>query len=124
MIPFMKHLPPLIGIFLSTPALASTIFCHADFDEGSHYELTAEGANAGFRYSTNDGIDLHADLKTSRSEISENKFVVVNAANENMGATVNAAFDAANGTYLGKMGVTFDLQHADPLELDASCSVK
>jgi hypothetical protein len=123
MIPGMKHLS-LLCLLVSTPAFASTLLCRADFDEGSHYELTVQGAAAGFRYLTNDGIDLHADLKASLSEISEGKSVAVKAANENMGASVDAAFDAPSGTYLGKMMVTFDLQHADPLELDASCTLQ
>ena len=123
MILFMKHLP-LLCLFFATPAFAATLFCHADFDEGSHYELTVKGADAGFRYVTDDGIDLRAALKASRQDLVEGKSVAVSAANENMGATVDAAFDAASGTYLGKMGVTFDLQHADPLELDASCTLQ
>lgn len=121
---------PLLCLFFTPSAFAETLQCRADFDESSHYELSAEvhprteSSPASFRYVTEDGIDLRASLVASSEAIVPGQTVSIVAANENMGATVHAAFDAATKSYRGTMLVTFDLQQADPVELDASCTVQ
>lgn len=124
----MKKLLFLAFWALPSQASAAELFCRADFDESSHYEVTAlvgagglEGSVA-LRFRSDDGMDLHADLRPESQAIIPGQAVRFNAQGEAMGASLDVAF--ANGEYRGVLGVSFGLDHAEPLALDTVCTLR
>jgi hypothetical protein len=126
----MKIFTFLLGLFIfSSAAHAEKFQCRADFDESSHYELSAEtesGSIRGsvvFRYVTEDGIDLSAELSPKEQKFESEKFFRVMAENQNMRVLAEGIFDRTQEKFSGNIRVNFDLEHADPVELAAICTL-
>jgi hypothetical protein len=117
-------LSALALLFFASPAFASTLLCRANYDEGSHYELSAnvsEGAvrgPVGLRYATDDGIDLHAELAARSARFGPGGLVHLEAANDSMGLTLDGTVGADM-----RLAISFGLEHAEPVELTARCAL-
>ena len=109
-----------VALILAPHAGAAGFTCIAPFDEGSRYELRHHGVNglAVLRYYTDDGLDLRAEMK-AKNYRDDGKELHLEAANESMGLTLQAT--GAEGEYAGTLNISFSLEHAESLELEAKC---
>jgi len=123
----MRNLVFAFFLVAPLPVYAGSLHCRADYDESSHYELTAQVSGetiqgaVGFRYVTSDNIDLHADLSPKQQRVEPGKGISFEAANDSMSVKLETVFEKAG--YKGPLEVSFSLDHAEPLTLDAVCAL-
>lgn len=114
----------------SASASAQALRCQADFDESSHYELEAAveaGALKGpvaLRYVTEDGLDLRAEMKATAFRQVPGELLQLKAANESMALALDAVEMGPPGSLVGRMTISFSLDHAEDLELSANCALR
>ncbi|MGZ3655492.1 MAG: hypothetical protein ACXVB9_20215 [Bdellovibrionota bacterium] len=120
----------LIPVLVSLPAFAETLNCRADYDEGSHYEISAAvngraiSGDVAFRFLSNDGINLHSALKPQTQSFDVGKKIELTARDENMSVALRTDFETGSKDYEGVLTVTFDLQDAQPVDVNAQCTLQ
>jgi hypothetical protein len=121
-----SHLIPLC-LLVATPAYSATLHCRSDYDDSSHYEITAslgKRGTVGLRYVTEDGVDLHSDLSAKKQEVSLGHSIRLEAENATMGLRLDTVFDSGSLSYKGTAQLRFSLEHAEPVDLAADCFVR
>jgi len=119
-----------IPALFSLPAFAETLNCRADYDEGSHYEISAAvngraiSGDVAFRFLSNDGINLHSALKPQTQNFELARKIELTARDENMSVALKADFETGAQDYEGVLTVTFDLQDAQPVVVNAQCTLQ
>ena len=125
-----RALASLFFLFPSGPVFAQALHCRADFDETSHYELSAVlsergvDGKVGFRYLSEDGIDLKSDLDPKSIVFVAGKTIKLSASNDSMAASLQADAAASSGTYSGVLHVNFNLDNLSPVDVNADCTIR
>jgi|GEM_PF-6105237 len=129
----MKTTLLLALIFLPLAAHATTaqsLSCQADFDESSYYlvEASFKGETVqgpvSLRYVTEDGLDLQQDLASKGFQYHPGEVLKLKAANDNMSLALDGVEVVPGMGVVARLTLSFSLEHAEPLELSANCSIK